>query len=97
MSHIKRHMNDVADLGCILCRHLGYGQTPAILHHPRGAAGGAQKASDWLVIPLCPTHHVDPKQGYHGLGDGGFFTRYKLTEWDLLAMTIEALAKERNP
>ena len=71
MSHIKRHMNDVADLGCILCRHLGYGQSPAILHHPRGAAGGAQKASDWLVIPLCPTHHVDPKQGYHGLGDGG--------------------------
>ena len=96
MSHIKRYMNDVADLGCILCRHLGYGPTPPELHHPRGAAGGAQKASDWLVIGLCPEHHRG-KSGLHGLGEGGFFTRYKLTEWDLLAMTIEALAKERNP
>ena len=41
MTSIKRHMNAVADLGCILCRHLGYGRTPPELHHPREAAGGA--------------------------------------------------------
>jgi len=96
MTSIKRHMNAVADLGCILCRHLGYGRTPSELHHPRGAAGGGQKASDWLVIGLCPEHHRG-NSGLHGLGEGGFFTRYKLTEWELLAKTIEALAQERNP
>lgn len=96
MSHIKRHMSAVADLGCILCRHLDYGRTPPELHHPRGAAGGGQKASDWLVIPLCPEHHRG-NSGLHGLGSGGFFTRYKLTEWDLLAMTLETLAKESKP
>lgn len=92
---IKQHMNDVAELGCILCRHLGYGRTPPELHHPRGAAGGAQKASDWLVIPLCQEHHRG-NSGLHGLGTSGFYTRYKLGEWDLLAMTIQALKEEKQ-
>lgn len=85
---IKQYMNEVAGIGCVMCHHQGHGYTPAVLHHPRDAAGGAQKASDWLVIPLCPEHHVGPS-GYHGLGSRGFYTRYKLTEWDLMAMTIE--------
>jgi hypothetical protein len=96
MTSIKRHMNAVADLGCILCRHLNYGKTSAELHHPREAAGGAQKASDWLVIPLCPEHHRG-NSGLHGLGTKGFYTRYKMGEWDLLAKTIQALTEERNP
>ena len=89
---LKKHMNAVAELGCILCRHLDYGITPAELHHPRDAVGMAQRASDWLVIPLCPEHHRG-NSCLHGLGEKGFYTRYKLQEWDLLAMTIEALAK----
>lgn len=92
-SLIKQHMNKVADLGCVLCRHLDYGRSPAELHHPRDAAGGAQRASDWLVIPLCPEHHRG-NSGLHGLGTKGFYTRYKMNEWDLLALTIEALAEE---
>ena len=95
MSLIKDHMNKVAELGCILCRHLDYGQTPAELHHPRDAAGGAQRASDWLVIPLCPEHHRG-NSGLHGLGTKGFYTRYKMGEWDLLALTIQALAEENR-
>lgn len=87
---LKKYMNRVADVGCILCLKLGYGPTPPHLHHPRGAAGGAQKASDWLVVPLCPEHHQGDT-GIHGLGERGFYTRYKLTEWDLLALTIEAV------
>ena len=67
MSLVKQHLNKVADLGCILCRHLDYGRTPPELHHPRDAAGGAQRASDWLVIPLCPEHHRG-NSGLHGLG-----------------------------
>ena len=86
----KRHMSKVAAIGCILCRHFGYGVTPAELHHVREGQGMAQRASDFLVVPLCPEHHRG-NSGLHGLGERGFYTRYRLSELDLLAMTIEAL------
>lgn len=89
-------MNQVAELGCVMCDHFEYGFTPAVLHHPRDAAGGAQRASDWLVIPLCEAHHVEPNVGYHGLGSRGFYNKYRLTEWDLMAMTIELYHKKYN-
>ncbi len=81
----------VAALGCILCRHLGLGETPACLHHVREGQGLSQRASDWLVIPLCKEHHQGDS-GWHGLGPGGFYQRYKLDELDLLAMTLAAAA-----
>ena len=88
---LERHKSRVAELGCILCRHLGYGETPAALHHIREGQGMAQRASDWLVVPLCPEHHQG-QSGLHGLGTRGFEARYRLSELDLLAATIEALA-----
>lgn len=84
------HMGRVAALGCILCRHLGNGATPAEVHHIRDGQGAAQRASDWLTVPLCPEHHRG-ESGLHGLGRRGFERRYRLGELDLLAMTIEAL------
>lgn len=39
----KRHMQRVAELGCILCRHLGYGQTPAEIHHLKEECGAGQR------------------------------------------------------
>jgi hypothetical protein len=84
-------MARVAALGCILCRHLGEGDTPAEIHHVREGQGGAQRAQDTLTIPLCPEHHRGPS-GLHGLGTRGFYTRYRLDELDLLAETLEALA-----
>lgn len=46
-------MGRVAALGCILC-----GQ-PATIHHLTGLQyrGKGQKASNYDIIPLCPTHH----------------------------------------
>ena len=46
--------SDVASLGCICCRLLGFGYTPAELHHVRKHGGSRKNAP---VIPLCPTHH----------------------------------------
>lgn len=46
-----RHMEQVAALGCIICRR------PAELHHPRKGMGLGQRNSNWTVIPLCPDHH----------------------------------------
>lgn len=87
MTKAKRHMGRVAELGCILCRHLGYGYSPAQVHHLFDAAA----RSDFLTAPLCPEHHQGAT-GFHGLGQRAFERTYKLTEADLLAMTIEALS-----
>jgi len=87
----KRHMDRVAELGCILCRHTGQGHSPAELHHIREGQGAGQRSADTLVIPLCPYHHRGPA-GVHGLGTRGLATRYRVSELDLLAMTLEAMA-----
>lgn len=85
----KKHMGRVAALGCILCQVLGQGKTPAEVHHLREGQGGGQRADDFLTIPLCPNCHRGP-QGIHG--DKTLLRITKLTELDLLAMTLEALA-----
>jgi hypothetical protein len=86
----RAHKSRVAELGCAVCRRLGLGETPAELHHVREGQGMSQRASDFLVIPLCPSHHRG-SEGLHGLGTRGFERRYGVDELGLLAETIEAL------
>jgi len=91
--NVKDWKSAVAELGCGMCRRMGYPETPAQLHHPRAGVGGAQRASDWLVVPLCPAHHTGSK-GWHGTRDD--FKRHSVNEWDLLADTIEMIAKSKH-
>lgn len=85
---VKTHKNRVAALGCILCQALGLPPSPAQLHHIREGHGMSQRASDWLVIPLCPSCH----QGNTGIhGDRSLLRIAKMEELDLLALTMEAL------
>lgn len=86
----SKHMGRVAALGCVLCRHLGFEPSPAHVHHIREGQGMSQRASNYLTVPLCPEHHQGAT-GVHGLGTKAFERLYKLTELDLLAMTIEHL------
>lgn len=60
----------------------------------REGQGGAQRSSHFLSIPLCPEHHRG-ETGFHGLGRRAFEARYKLSELDLLDMTLEAMEKSR--
>ncbi|HEY2454122.1 MAG TPA: Ref family recombination enhancement nuclease [Scandinavium sp.] len=53
----KLHLDRVAALGCVVCRNLRYGETPAETHHIRSGCGAGQRASHLRAIPLCPTHH----------------------------------------
>ena len=53
----RAHMSKVAALGCVVCRNLGYGETPAALHHIRAGQGMSQRASHFQVLPLCGAHH----------------------------------------
>jgi hypothetical protein len=82
----KKHYEKLVELGCALCRHLGYGETMPHIHHIRRLG---MKRENSPVIPLCPTHHVG-NDGVHGLGKKAFVVKYGVTEEDLLAQT-EAL------
>jgi hypothetical protein len=84
----KKYMSRVAELGCSLCQVIGYGPTPAEVHHLREGVGMAQRNSDFLTIPLCPEHH----RGAGGVhGDRSALKNARQDEMSLLAWTIEAL------
>ena len=89
-----RYLARVAALGCVLCELQGYGSdVPAEVHHIRGDAsqvGGAQRASHYLSMPLCPACHRGPR-GVHG--DRWLLKKVKTTELGLLALTISKLQK----
>ena len=74
----------LADMGCVLCHHLGTPGTPAEIHHLRDGQGMSQRAPHDQTIGLCAYHHRGP-EGYHGLGKRGFEAVYGVTERDLLA------------
>lgn len=52
----KAHLDAVAGLGCIVCRNIGHGHTPALVHHIN-TGGTSLRAPHFLTIPLCPYHH----------------------------------------
>ena len=80
----KAHKDRVASLPCCLC-----GESPVQLHHVREGQGMAQRASDWLVVPLCPGCHTGPK-GVHG--DQSMLRVMKMSEMDMLADTIRKIS-----
>jgi hypothetical protein len=82
------YMGRVAALGCIVCRIIGLGATPAQVHHVRAGQGAAQRAGNFCVVPLCEPHHTGPK-GVHG--DKSCLRAIKLSEMDLLDQTIGEL------
>ncbi len=85
---LSRYLERVRALGCLLCQRLGYGETPASLHHPRTGQGMSQKASDWAQIPLCPECHTGP----HGIhGDRARWKQARVDEMDLLAEVNQRL------
>lgn len=88
----KQHMSRVAELGCAVCRRMGYAGTPAELHHKRAGTGAGRRSSHMEVIPLCPEHHRG-KTGVHGLGTKGFPKHWGYTEDDLLA-DVQKLLEE---
>ena len=79
----KKHMSRVADLGCIVCRRMGYLNSPAEIHHKRAGTGAGKRSSHLNVIPLCPEHHRGDT-GLHGLGSKGFVKHYGYDEDDML-------------
>jgi Recombination enhancement, RecA-dependent nuclease len=75
----------VQSLGCVVCRNLGWGATPAQIHHIREGQGGGQRAPHMLVLPLCESHHVGDL-GIHK--NRHLFEKQHGSELDLLAQVI---------
>lgn len=61
----RQWLSDVASLGCVACRNLGYGESWAEIHHIRTGIGKGQRASHRQVIPLCAPHHRIGSEAYH--------------------------------
>lgn len=86
----KRHMARVARVPCVICDLQGLGESPSVVHHLKYRQGAADRASDWLTLAVCPFHHVG-EGGIHTLKERGLYLRYRVSELDLLAMTLEAI------
>lgn len=86
----RRYMGRVQALGCCVCAHLGYHDTPALIHHVHVNFGwGRTSHSD--VIPLCHHHHVSPGESVHGMGRDEFTAMYGISEIELLDKVKELL------
>ena len=75
---------ETAERGCALCRWLGYGVTPAQIHHVRTGTGIGRRASHFETLPLCPEHHTGAT-GIHGMGRRAWERKHGITELDLFA------------
>lgn len=89
----KLHLSRVVGLGCIVCKNLNLGETPAEIHHIRTGQGAGQRADNFKVIPLCSIHH---RQGGHGVaihaGRQSWENNYG-TETELLVQVLYELGE----
>ncbi|MBD1412903.1 MULTISPECIES: Ref family recombination enhancement nuclease [Burkholderia] len=87
----KEYLGRVAALGCAVCRRLGLGETPAIVHHQRTGQGWG-RASHYRTCPLCPPHHQHSGFGVHDMGRPQFEAMYGFSEVDLVEETRQTLS-----
>jgi hypothetical protein len=79
----KRHLSRVHEIPCVIC-----GAMPVEAHHIRDGQGMGQRANDWMVAAVCGDCHRG-SLGIHG--DRTMLRIHKLSEQDLVAMTLERL------
>lgn len=89
----SRHLERVASLGCVVCRNLGYGPSPAEIHHPRDGQGMGQRADDEDGIPLCAPHHRTGGYGVAFHAGQRIWERQFGTEAELLEQTRRDLQR----
>lgn len=87
-----KHLERVRSIRCVVCTTMGVVQsTPTAAHHVESVRDGL---SDYATVGLCYEHHQGPN-GVHGLSRRAFEMRYRLSDIDLIALTIRALDRER--
>lgn len=93
----KRHLDRVSALGCVVCRNLNLGESPAEIHHLRDHTGQGLKEDHYHTIPLCFPHHRGGQYGiaYHS-GAAKWEEKYG-TQVELLEQTWRELGIEELP
>ena len=91
----KAHYEKLTDIGCIACRVIGHGYSPAEIHHIRFGQGVGKRAEYDKSIPLCPHHHRLGGYGvaYHA-GRIAFEKHVGMNELELLELTNKILKGE---
>ena len=79
----REHMDRVVSLGCVACLNLGYYDAPSEIHHIGNGTMG-KRASNYEVIPLCPTHHRNGGYGVAVHAGRKAWERLHGTEQELL-------------
>lgn len=87
----KAHLARVAALGCVVCRRLGLGESPAEIHHPRVSAGLGRRATHFEALPFCDRHHRNGPDALHVMGRKAWEARFGFTELELLAQVRQLL------
>ena len=85
----KSHILRVKSLPCSCCGASG----PSIAHHAREDKGASQRGGHFCTIALCQDCHASP-MGIHG--DKTFMKIYKLSEMDMLDITIGKLMADAH-
>jgi DNA-binding transcriptional ArsR family regulator len=87
----RDYIERVRSLRCVVCTIMGTPQEgPTFSHHVESVRDGL---SDYATVALCHYHHQGAG-GVHKLSRSGFLMRYKLTDVDLIALTVRALDRE---
>lgn len=60
----RQHLDEVSQIGCIVCWNERIYGSPAEIHHIRAGMGMGMRNDNYHVIPLCAHHH---RLGGHGV------------------------------
>ena len=89
---IDSRLYKISELGCCVCRKIGYPGTPAELHFFSIKQSMKSTKRVQVVLPICPTHHR-AETGIHQLGKRNFEKFYGFTIAELLEDTNNLLEK----
>lgn len=85
-----RHLQRVAEMGCLVCR------SPSTVHHVTSDGMKRLTRTHTRVVPLCPRHHMiqwGPRESVEALGHAGFEATYGI---DLLAAATVLWAQSQE-
>ena len=80
----------ISELGCCVCRKIGYPGTPAEFHKFLIKKSKHSTKRVQVVLPICPTHHR-AETGIHRLGKRNFEKFYGFTIAELIEDTKNLL------
>ena len=83
--HKKIHYEKLVSIGCIICKKMGFPNSPAEIHHINEGRIG-KRANFRMCIPLCPKHHRNGEESYHYSPKK--FTKKWGTQKELLDFTL---------